>query len=219
METTLELTNLEDRAAKAMSPIMERALAYQVVDEVTYLDADVVIREIRRLVAEREKELLPPKEAATRAWKAMCALVKKYIDDPLEACKTLDRKRYGWKKLEDKRRADEAEAARKAEQRRLDDEKLKLAERLEGVGMNEQAKAVLDSPVAASEVQAVKVAVAEGQVNVENWQAIIVTPDLVPREFCSPDPVKLGRYAKLMKSAGAVAGVRFEDIGTVRRAK
>lgn len=219
METNLELTNLEDRAEKAMSPIMERALAYQVVDEVTYLDADVVIREIRRLVAEREKELLPPKEAATRAWKAMCALVKKYIDDPLEACKTLDRKRYSWKKLEDKRRADEAEAARKAEQRRLDDEKLKLAERLEGVGMNEQAKAVLDAPIAASEVQAVKVAVAEGQVNVENWQAIIVNPELVPREFCSPDQVKLNRYAKLMKAAGAVAGVEFKDIGTVRRAK
>lgn len=219
MDTNLELANLEDRAEQAMSPIMQKALAYQVVDEPTYLDADLVIREVRRLVAEREKELLPPKEAATRAWKSMCALVKKYIDDPLEACKTLDRKRYAWKKLEDKRRADEAEAARKAEQKRLADEKLKLAERLEDAGMDEQAKAVLDSPIAAVAVQAEKVAVAEDQVNVENWQAIVVNPDLVPREFCSPDQVKLNRYGKLMKSKASVAGVEFKDVGTVRRMK
>jgi hypothetical protein len=214
---TTELKNLEDRAAKAMIPVLERATAYLVVDEESYQDADTIIAEIRRLVAERETELGPTKETATKNWQAACALWKKYVTDPLEACKTLDRKRYTWKKLEDRRRADEAEAARKAEQKKLADEKLALAERLEGAGMNEQAKAVLDAPVTASAVQAIKVEVAAGQVNVENWQAIILDPDRVPREFCSPDQQKLNRYAKLMKSRAAVEGVKFEDVGSVRR--
>lgn len=217
MDTNLELTNLEDRAEKAMSPVLQKALAYQVMDEPSYLDADLIIAEVRRLVAERQKELGPTKESATKTWQNACALWKKYVTDPLEACKTLDRKRYTWKKLEDKRRADEAEALRKKEQQRLADEKLNLATRLEGAGMNEQAKAVLDAPIAAVPIEAAKVEVAAGQVNVENWQAIILNPDLVPREFCSPDQTKLNRYAKLMKSKAAVEGVKFEDIGTVRR--
>lgn len=214
-----DLATLEKHAEQQMAPIMERAVAYVVADEASYSDADTIIKAIRLLVQEREKELLPPKEAATKAWKAMCALVKKYIDDPLEACKTLDRKRYAWKKLEDQKRAAEAEAARKAEQKRLDDEKLKLATRLEDAGMKEQAKEILDAPMTASNVETVNVATPQGQVVIENWQARVVTEDLVPREFCSPDPVKLSRYAKLMKSKASVPGVVFEDVGTVRRAR
>lgn len=214
-----DLATLERHAEQQMAPIMERAVAYVVADEASYSDADTIIKAIRLLVQEREKELLPPKEAATKAWKAMCALVKKYIDDPLEACKTLDRKRYAWKKLEDQKRAAEAEAARKAEQKRLDDEKLKLATRLEDAGMKEQAKEILDAPMTASNVETVNVATPQGQVVIENWQARVVTEDLVPREFCSPDPVKLSRYAKLMKSKASVPGVVFEDVGTVRRAR
>ena len=214
-----DLAMLERHAEQQMAPIMERAVAYLVQDEASYNDADTIIKAIRLLVQEREKELLPPKEAATKAWKAMCALVKKYIDDPLEACKTLDRKRYAWKKLEDKRRADEAEAARKAEQKRLDDEKLKLATRLEEAGMKDQATEVLNAPVTASAAQTVTVEAGEGQAVIENWQARVVDADLVPREYCTPDLVKLGRYAKLMKSKAAIPGVVFEDIGTIRRNK
>jgi hypothetical protein len=214
-----DLATLEKHAEQQMAPIMERAVAYVVADEASYSDADTIIKAIRLLVQEREKELLPPKEAATKAWKAMCALVKKYIDDPLEACKTLDRKRYAWKKLEDQKRAAEAEAARKAEQKRLDDEKLKLATRLDEAGMKEQAKEILDAPMTASNVETVNVATPQGQVVIENWQARVVTEDLVPREFCSPDPVKLSRYAKLMKAKASVPGVVFEDVGTVRRAR
>jgi hypothetical protein len=214
-----DITVLEKHAEQQMAPIMQRAVAYLVQDEASYSDADTIIKAIRLLVAEREKELLPPKEAATKAWKAMCALVKKYIDDPLEACKTLDRKRYAWKRLEDQRRADEAEAARKAEQKKIDDEKLKLATRLEEAGMKEQATEVLNAPVIASKVETVSVGTPQGQTVLENWQARVVNEDLVPREYCSPDLVKLGRYAKLMKSKAAVPGVVFEDVGTTRRTR
>jgi hypothetical protein len=52
---------------------------------------------------------------------------------------------------------------------------------------------------------------------VENWQARVVDETKVPREFCSPDTVKLGRYAKLMKGKASIPGVVFEDVGSVRR--
>jgi len=157
----IESRDLEARAESEMVPIMQKAQAYMVTDEATYAGADEIIRIVREKVADREKELLPPKDAATKAWKAMCALVKKYIDDPLEACKTLDRKRYAWKQAEDRKRAQEAErirleAQRKqeeerraeaariaAEAKRKADEALALAERLKAADMAEQADAVL----------------------------------------------------------------------------
>ena len=218
MENAIELVDMESKAEQEMAPIMQRAASYVVNDEQTYLDADLVIKTIREKVKDRETELLPPKESATKAWKAMCALVKKYIDDPLEACKTLDRKRYAWKKAEDAKREAAAESARREEQKRIDAEKLALAERLETAGMKEQATAVLDAPAEPVNVpDPLKVEKVQGQTVIENWQARVVDPDAVPREHCSPDQSKLNKVAKLMKGRANVAGVVFEDIGTVRR--
>ena len=223
MENAIELvtrdgTNLEAKAEAEMAPILKRAAEYVVADEQTYLDADLVIKTIREKVKEREAELLPPKEAATKAWKAMCALVKKYIDDPLEACKTLDRKRYAWKKAEDKKREDKAEADRRAEQKRVDAEKLELAARLDTAGMKEQATQVLDAPSAPVSVpDPVKVETVQGQSQIEHWTATIVNPDLVPREFCIPSQAKLNEYARLMKGRAATPGVKYEDVGKTTR--
>ncbi|HXK36964.1 MAG TPA: hypothetical protein VJ553_05285 [Candidatus Paceibacterota bacterium] len=212
-----ELSVMEQKAEQEMSAIMVKASAFVVNNEETYVAADQIITEVRGKVKMLEVELGPPKEAATKAWKAMVALYKKYIDDPLEACKTLDRKRYAWKRAEDNRRAEEAEAIRRAEQKRIADEKLALAARMEEAGMKEQAAAVLDAPLASVVVEIPKVEKPEGQAQIENWQARVVDADAVPRTFCSPDMVKLGRYAKLMKGKASVAGVVFEDVGTVRR--
>lgn len=210
--------DMESKAEQEMAPIMQRAASYVVNDEQTYLDADLVIKTIREKVKDRETELLPPKEAATKAWKAMCALVKKYIDDPLESCKILDRKRYAWKKAEDAKRAAEAERLRREEQKKAEAEKLALAERMEAAGMKEQAEKVLDAPVAPSTVAApVAIEKPVGQTIIENWQARVVDSNLVPREYCIPDTVALGKLAKLMKGRAAVPGVMFEDVGTVRR--
>ena len=216
--SNIELVSMETKAEEQMAPVLARAAAFVVKDEQTYLDADSIITEIRGKVKALEPELSPTKEAATRAWKAAVALWKKYIDDPLEACKTLDRKRYAWKKAEDRKREEEAERIRREEQKRQEAERLALAERMEAAGMKEQADRVLEVPVAP--VQAPPVARVEkpvGQAHIENWQARVVDATLIPREFLMPDMQALGKYAKLMKGKAKVAGVEFEDVGTVRR--
>jgi coenzyme F420-reducing hydrogenase alpha subunit len=201
-----------------MAPIMKAATSFIVSTEQEYLDADTIIATIRQKVKAREEEFLPGKELATKTWKWHVALWKKYIDDPLEACKTLDRKRYAWKKAEDAKRAAEAERLRREEQKKAEEEKLALAERLETAGMKEQAEKVLDAPVAPTTVAApVKVEKVQGQSMIENWQGRIVDPDLVPRELCSPDPSKISKKAKLMKSRASDPGIVYEDVGTTRR--
>jgi hypothetical protein len=217
-DLTIGVVDMETKAEQEMAPIMLKAQAFQVVDETTYLDADEIAKEIKRRVEDRKVELNPPKEAATKAWKAMCALVKKYIDDPLAAVQTLDRKRYAWKKAEEKKRADEAEVLRREEAKKQAEEKLALAARMEEVGMKEQAEKVLYAPIAPTTVTTpVAIEKPKGQTQIENWTARIVNPDLVPREFCVPSQVKLNELARLMKGKAVCAGVEFEDVGKTSR--
>jgi hypothetical protein len=217
MSNAIELVNLEDKASKAMSSVLEKANAFVIKDEVSYNNADALISEVRSLVEARKEELGPTKDAATKTWQAACALWKKFVTDPLEVCKTLDRKRYQWKKAENERLAMEAEEARKAEQAKAAEERLAVATRLEAAGMKEQAEKVLNAPVAATGIVATQISKPVDQVEVENWQAQITDPEKVPREFCIPDLVKLNKFAKMTKGMALVPGVTFTDIGTVRR--
>lgn len=212
------IETIESKAEAEMAPVLARAASFVVSDEPSYLAADEIASEIRRRVKLLEPELAPVKENATRAWKAAAALWRRFIDDPLEAVKTLDRKRYAWKKAEDKRRQDEAETLRREQARKDAEEKLALATRLEVAGMKEQAAAILDAPVAPTTVVApAPVVKPAGQAIVENWQARVVDAALIPREYLAPDMVAINKYAKLMKSRAKIPGVEFFDVGTVRR--
>lgn len=218
MSTSIELIDMEDRAEREMKPVMERARAFLVTDQNTYEAADSLIAEARIKIKDREIELGPSKDSATLNWQNMNKLWKKYVLDPLEVCKILDKKRYQWKKNEDDRRAREAETLRKAEEKRQADERLALATRMAEAGMKEQAEKIIDAPAAPVDVPApVKVEAPRGQSNVENWQARVVDASLIPREYMTPDLMALGKLAKLMKGRASVPGVVFEDVGSVRR--
>ena len=218
MSNAIELVNMEAKAEADMAPVLQRARDFAVTDMLSYEAADSIIAEIRIKVKDRELELAPAKEAATKSWQAMNAIWKKFVVDPLEACKTLDRKRYAWKKAEDERRAREAEALRRAEEKRLADERLELAARMEAAGMKEQAEKIIDAPAAPVNVpEPVRVEAPRGQTNVANWQARVVDENLIPREYMTPDLTALGKLAKMMKGKASVPGVVFEDVGSVRR--
>jgi hypothetical protein len=218
MEMAVELVEVEKKAEQEMAPIMQKAQAFSVTDEASYLAADEIATEIKRRVKEREAELGPGKELATQTWKWHVGIWRKYVEGPLEAVKMLDRKRYSWKKEEERKRAEEAEKARREEQRKADEEKLKLATRLEDAGMKEQAAKVLDAPVAPTTVVApAPIEKPKGQTQIENWTARIVDPNLVPREFCVPSQAKLNEYARIMKSRAVTPGVVYEDTGKTTR--
>ena len=218
MSNAIELVNMEAKAEKEMAPVLKRARDFAVTDERTYEMADSIIAEVRIKVKDRELELAPAKEAATKSWQAMNAIWKKFVVDPLEACKTLDRKRYAWKKAEDDRRAREAETLRRAEEKRLADERLELAARMEAAGMKEQAEQIIDAPAAPVDVPApVKVETPKGQTIIDHWVARIIDPDLLPLEYLCADMVKINKVVKLMKGKTAIPGVTVEDVGSIRR--
>lgn len=215
-----ELTAIEQKASAEIVPLIEKVKAVVIRNEAEYIAANQLVLRAREVIAVSQAEIQPVKEANTKAWQASNALWKKYVSDPLDIVTALDRRAYQWRKAEEKRIADENEKARREAERAQEEERLKVAEKLEDLGMKEQAEAVLDAPAAPVKIaEQVAPTKAVGTVAVENWQARIVDADAVPREYCSPDTVKIGRYAKLMKGKASIPGVVFEDIGTVRRSK
>jgi len=48
----------------------------------------------------------------------------------------------------------------------------------------------------------------------EDWKARVVDASLVPKEYCMPDMIKLGKIAKAMKDQAKVPGVEFYSVKT-----
>lgn len=206
-------------------PVVAAANALQVIDAVTFEQAMELGKSCSARIKMVEERLGPSKRKTYEAYTEVMKLMKSFID-PLEtAKKTLSSRAYSWQQIEEARKRKEAEEARKAaeeeaaKKRKIEEEnRLALAERLEKEGMAEQAEEVLAAPVvvevAKVEAPAPKVTV-QGASTRQNWQFSIDDESLVPREYMTPDLVKIGRLVKAMKGETRIPGVRVFDAGTV----
>jgi hypothetical protein len=121
--------------------------------------------------------------------------------------------------------AEEAKAA--AERKRLteiayekaESERLAEAERLEKLGEKEAADEVLEAPITPRAFVIASPPKTKGVVSTTRYKHRVLDPDLVPRQFCSPDNKKLRNYAQAMGSQAQANGVEFypETQTTVRQ--
>jgi hypothetical protein len=124
----------------------------------------------------------------------------------------------------------EQEKARKAEEDRLreiarkeeEERQLQAAIEAEQNGSKEEAEEIISAPVQAAPVVVPKtVPKVAGISQRENWKFRIIDEKKIPREFLKVDEVKIGAYARAMKSAGKIEGVEIYNeatIGAGRRA-
>jgi len=208
-----------------VNPVLAAAQSLVVVDDLSFIQAMALGTACAVRIKAVEERLGPAKKKTYEAYQEVMKLMKSFID-PLEAAKKLLSSRaYAWQKAEEERKRKEAEEARKkaeaeaAEKRKAEEDAwLELAERLEKNGMQEQAEEVLAAPVV---VEVAEVAAPTPKVTVqgtstrENWTFEVEDASLVPREFLTPDAVKIGRMVKMLKGETRIAGVRVYDSGTV----
>lgn len=208
-----------------VNPVLAAAQSLVVVDDVSFIQAMALGTACAVRIKSVEERLGPAKKKTYEAYQEVMKLMKSFIE-PLEAAKKLLSSRaYAWQKAEEDRKRRNAEETRKkaeaeaAEKRRIEEEnRLALAERLEKEGMAEQAEEVLAAPVV---VEVAEVAAPAPKVTVQGastrecWQFEIEDASLVPREFLTPDRVKIGQMVKMFKGETRIAGVRVYDSGTV----
>lgn len=131
---------------------------------------------------------------------------------PAKAMKIIEQKRLAWQYEEDRKRRAEEDRLRAIEMKRVEDERLAEATRLEAAGHTAQAEAVIAAPVIPPPV-VLRTAVPKScGVSVrENWTMRVVNDALVPREYCIPDERALKAIARNRRQAavGTVPGVEF----------
>lgn len=217
----VERTEIENE----VNPVLAAAQSLMVVDDLSFIQAMALGTACAVRIKAVEKRLGPAKKKTYEAYQEVMKLMKSFID-PLDAAKKLlSGRAYSWQKAEEDRKRKEAEEVRRlaeeeaAKKRKAEeDARLELAERLAKNGMQEQAEEVLAAPVVVEVAEVAAPApkmTVQGTSTRENWTFEIMDASLLPREFLTPDTVKIGRMVKMLKGETLIAGVRVYDAGTV----
>jgi hypothetical protein len=208
-----------------LRPMVAEAQAFQVTDEASYQVAMGRVAKCRGVVAFMEKLFSAPRQKAHEAHKAICDAIGA-VEKPAEKCADLyGSKGYAWQQAERKRKADAEAARQEAERKRIEDERLEVAQDLTDKGLTGAAERVLERPV---EVQARVVelpAQPEGISTLENWQweeidlALAVkaaAEGRIPLEALTFNATWLNKHVKSMKGKTCIPGIRVYDKGTVK---
>jgi hypothetical protein len=147
-----------------------------------------------------------------KAWKEACDLRNDAVRNEDEAAEILNRKLQAFDEEQERVRR-EREAA---ESTRLKKEQeaaaIAEAESLQAIGETELAEQVIlqaveaPSPVVVLSKDTPKMKEMQAR---ETWQFEVMDEKLVPREFMSPDPKKIGAVVRSQKKLTSIAGVRI----------
>lgn len=199
---------------KALS-VPEQARAIQVVDAETYTQAGQVLITIKGLRKEIGAAFDPiikkaheaHKEAKAQKDKAEAPLIEaENIIKP--ALAAYDREQERLRREEEER---QREIARKAEEER----RLREAEQAEKEGRNEEAQAIIEEPVYVPPVVLEKTTPKVQGISMQKvWKFRVTNEALIPREYMTPDMVKIGGVARATKGSIQIPGVEIysEDI-------
>ncbi len=185
------------------------AESYQVTDAATCAFAETFAREMRALEKKIDEKLGPAKKATYAGYKAVLDLIKELQESAIKARKIMEPKTVSYRKEEARKLAEENERRRVEAQRKADEERLSRAVKAEESGSAEMAEAILDRETVAPIPERVEPEKTDGVTYRDNWKARVVDEKAVPREWCSPDEMRLNAYAKAMKSAGQIPGVEI----------
>lgn len=189
--------------------VVEEAKAMKVVSPETYKLAVGYGQGLKALRKEVSETFDPIISKAHAAHKEAVAQKKKYTDPIDEADAIVNRAATAYK-IEEDRKAEEAEALLRAKElKAVEEARLAEAVALEAAGDVETAERHLELPITAPPVEVVSAAPkVDGAGLRKNWTFEITDPAAVPREFLMPDEMKIRKYVKAMEGETKIPGVR-----------
>lgn len=234
LKKTEDMPTPEDvgRARSTAALVMKAANELVVNDEATFAKGNELARLCTQAITAVEKpetgspmaKVQEQKENAHKLHKFFTELVGSLADPYRKAKAVVDGKVKKFQREETERRRIEAEVIRAAQEKRLTEEKLRLAADLEAKGDMKAADRVLDEPVIVEPVVVVAVK-AEGRVYVHNWKAEVgdlmalvkaVALGTTSITFLQANMTALNAQAASLKGALAIPGVKAFDDGFYR---
>lgn len=221
-EETLPATLTQGPNAEALT-VPARARIIEVRNQAGLLLANDFLKDLKRLGAKIDETFDPQIQKAHALHKSLLT-EKKRLKDPLEVAERIVKPKIAAYIEEEDRKRQEAERVRwKAEEeaRRIADQALDKASALDEKGDKGKAdEIIVKGHAKALEVlekapEVPEAPRAEGLSIREVWQFEIVNEAAIPREYLTPDTVKIGRIVRALKHQANIPGVRTWSEKTV----
>ena len=207
-ESALKLVPQGLKLMREVVIVETQARELMVIDSVSYVAAGELWKAIKAIRVKIADTFDKSIKAAHELHKGLVAKKKEH-DGPLDAAERMVKKAMGDYDAEQDRirKAEEArlrEIARKEEEERL----LQEAIAAEASGNKEEAAAIMEEPVYVAPVVVKKeVPKVQGMSFRTIWKFRIVDEKKIPREYLTPDMVKIGGVVRSMKKQTNIPGI------------
>jgi hypothetical protein len=206
---------MQEELEKRVLSLPVRAAEIQVKDQATLSIANEFLLGIKALQKEIDSTFDPIIQAAHEAHKKALTQKKKF-EDPLDQAERMVKPKIGaYLQEQDRIRREAEEAARRAEweRQRVEKEALEKAMKAEAEGKAKEAEKIIEKAAKAEILVPPPLIIPERQQTQgismrEVWRFEITDPKLLPREYLTPDLVRIGKVVQACKGETNIAGVR-----------
>lgn len=207
----LSLEKLREELVRVL-PIVRQAQEMTIETKEDYEMAGVLMGMIAKRRKANWDRVTVVADQNYKAWKAACDLRNDAVRNEDEAAQILNKKLREFD-AEQERLRREREAAESARLKKEQEAAaVAEAESLQAIGETELAEQVIlqaiETPAPVVVLQSAVPKMHEMQAR-ETWQFEVVDEKLVPREFMSPDPKKIGAVVRSQKKLASIPGVRI----------
>jgi len=207
---------LPEQKPEAMTAL-EVARAFAITSDADYLMADSYCVGLKELEKSILSDFEEPKKKAAEAHKAIVAQEKKHLEPVTQARAIYKDKMGSWQEAQRKAAEAQAELDRIAAKKAAEDEALARAARAAEFGDDKTADEIINTPVIIEPVKAAPASPKSQTVFRTIYDYEITDASLIPREYLTPDLVKIGHAVKTMRAETVIPGIRVFTRETVVR--
>jgi len=209
METALKLVpETEEVGVKALS-IVDQSKAIKIIDSETYIKAGSILTTIKDMIKEVENTFTPICEAAFTAHRKAVEKRDGFLNPLKDALRGIKGAMNFYDLTEEQKRREEQRKLEEVARREEEERKLREAIEAEEAGEKEIAEEILKEEIFIPPVVLPKETPKVKGVSFRTiYDFEIVNASLIPRQFLSPDLVKIGGVVRSLKEATQIPGVK-----------
>lgn len=173
----------------------------------------LVIKDLRKQIDETFDPIIKKQHEAHKEAVAQ----KKKVDAPLVEAENIIKPRIAaWSAEQERIRREEEARLRKIAQKEDEDRRLHDAILAEETGDKAMSEEILSAPAQSATVVVPKSVPKVAGVNmVKQWKFRIVNPAMIPREYLTPDEIKIGGVVRALKDQAHIPGVEVYSVDNV----
>ena len=173
----------------------------------------ITIKGIRKKIEDTFKPIKQKMDAA----KKEVLDQEKAADAPLAQAEAIIKPRIAaWNAEQERIRREEEDRLREIARKQEEERRLKEAVAAEQAGNKAEAEAIIEAPIEPPPVVVPKsVPKVAGVSFTKQWKFRITDPNKIPREYLTPDEVKIGQIVRALKDQAKIPGVEVYSVDGV----